>query len=935
MAPTHTGNNSHRTLSIMSCPNNNALASSNNRMRVIHIGKDSQPVSLPKMATVNAESWRKAASYQTLNNSVYSLLQAHTVADVVTLVSNELPMDTNAAFQEAQTASLSILGHCLHVENLEPMAFLSSTGKSVTVDDVVDLSERPEDITFLRFRSLLDASKLDARVTKMPPLNFHFCLRLPQYIYDVAAKTASLASAPVCASSRSLISDFNAINSTPPSTPINTGINSVSATSTSYQSPAMKLFLTSSSKSKKERKGYYGGVSFLDSQNEFNLTFGIEPVMLPEKPNDYDSLATSRILQTYTEKCKFDIFMHLCRLDYVGSDKIDPTLSVQEVCRKISDLKQVYSVNGKVFTDTPDDIFDKYISLVVNLPDNAAKWPIQLCSAYFAALTSDLASAMTDDKLFVMPDLTTLPTKATQLAALRKVRSQAATSYKVLKKTKETMTALLRSMNKTQNRGLNFYAGTDGTGNHGNMARGQNYFSHSPSLAETTMSRYNSGTGSGTSNNDSSRPQVVTRTHPSTGLQHPYDKDRNYLSQFPVTFKGCFHCGDTNHSRTKDCPSAQAGTFDKTKFFSEMWAHKPHTKRPDMQQRVRFDDKNRGNVNIMGNNTDSHNNDNNALVRYQNSDKNQNHYYNNRNDNNHGNYNLDNHDNQYNHNHTESTLRNGNRHVDNTPAWLIGKNNDGESKKDSKSKRQRLFVVYGSVLNVSGNVIARKMPLSIDNDLPSTVLRFGSSDKNEIAFAVHCDSCAAMNTANELLHMWIMTTYPEIVLKYERYDDVVAFQPITLDCAIPTSNAEKDKGKLSSVVTYKTRYHKEDGTMMTLSFGLGEDILVNAIIGLPTFREWQLVLDISENRVFSKMLNLSFDLSFQHAATGLPDNINFTKDDFVRPIRPNPSGQALVTQLAAASTTTVGITQTDDYVILDLPAPVVIKDNLTECTSTE
>ena len=38
MAPTHTGNNSHRTLSIMSGPNNNALASSNNRMRVIHIG---------------------------------------------------------------------------------------------------------------------------------------------------------------------------------------------------------------------------------------------------------------------------------------------------------------------------------------------------------------------------------------------------------------------------------------------------------------------------------------------------------------------------------------------------------------------------------------------------------------------------------------------------------------------------------------------------------------------------------------------------------------------------------------------------------------------------------------------------------------------------------------------------------------------------------
>lgn len=59
----------------------------------------------------------------------------------------------------------------------------------------------------------------------------------------------------------------------------------------------------------------------------------------------------------------------------------------------------------------------------------------------------------------------------------------------------------------------------------------------------------------------------------------------------------------------------------------------------------------------------------------------------------------------------------------------------------------------------------------------------------------------------------------------------------------------------------------------------------------------------------------------------LPNHINFTKENFVRPIRPNPSGQALVTQLAAASTTSVCITQTNESVILNLPAPVVIQYN--------
>ena len=70
-------------------------------MRVIHIGKDFQPVTLPKMVSVNSDFWEKFASYQTLKNSVYSLLEVNIVVYVVSLVSNEYPMDTRAAFHEA------------------------------------------------------------------------------------------------------------------------------------------------------------------------------------------------------------------------------------------------------------------------------------------------------------------------------------------------------------------------------------------------------------------------------------------------------------------------------------------------------------------------------------------------------------------------------------------------------------------------------------------------------------------------------------------------------------------------------------------------------------------------------------------------------------------------------------------------------------------
>ena len=51
-----------------------------------------------------------------------------------------------------------------------------------------------------------------------------------------------------------------------------------------------------------------------------------------------------------------------------------------------------------------------------------------------------------------------------------------------------------------------------------------------------------------------------------------------------------------------------------------------------------------------------------------------------------------------------------------------------------------------------------------------------------------------------------------------------------------------------------------------LSFGLGKAIKVNAIIGLPTFKQWKLILDLDANRATSKILGVYFDLCLEHAA---------------------------------------------------------------------
>ena len=104
-----------------------------------------------------------------------------------------------------------------------------------------------------------------------------------------------------------------------------------------------------------------------------------------------------------------------------------------------------------------------------------------------------------------------------------------------------------------------------------------------------------------------------------------------------------------------------------------------------------------------------------------------------------------------------------------------------------------------------------------------------------------------------------MTTYPDISLSYEQFNDDQPFEPIQLDYALPSSLADKEASKLTAIVTYKTRY-TDNGKIITISFGLGESISVYTIIGIPTFKACELVLDLSADRVSSKLLDADFDL---------------------------------------------------------------------------
>ena len=135
---------------------------------------------------------------------------------------------------------------------------------------------------------------------------------------------------------------------------------------------------------------------------------------------------------------------------------------------------------------------------------------------------------------------------------------------------------------------------------------------------------------------------------------------------------------------------------------------------------------------------------------------------------------------------------------------------------------------------------------------------------------------------------------------------------------MPSLLADKEASKLADIFTYKTSYIDGNGKIITISFVLGDAMSVNAIIGLPTFNAWELVLDLSADRVSSKLLDVNFYLSYQHTATGFPPTVTFDASDFVQPIRSIKVGTMLSIQDDSRSKIELILTKNDNTVVLNI-----------------
>jgi hypothetical protein len=170
------------------------------------------------------------------------------------------------------------------------------------------------------------------------------------------------------------------------------------------------------------------------------------------------------------------------------------------------------------------------------------------------------------------------------------------------------------------------------------------------------------------------------------------------------------------------------------------------------------------------------------------------------------------------------------------------------------------------------------MPIAIDNGLPHITFSLGSDPALlDLTLRGLMDTCGALNTGYLLFHLWLMSERPDLVAEFILFDDSNPFEPIKFGGAIrdPSDFDAADHGNLTAVIRYYTLYTNVSGSPITLSFGLGSDVTVNAIFGLPMLCALDSIISLNSNSLHSRSLNTEFLITRAAATFGLPPDCSF------------------------------------------------------------
>ena len=944
----------------------------------ISVGKDNTTFEVMSMAPVSSNQFMRSTCYEHLIATLHDNRSSFSPSKLTAAISNALPISTTTASDTAHHICSPVLQEPFKVSNLNLLGFRNFRGNEIQIKNDF-ITNRPEDMRYAYLECNIDPSPIDVRI-KQPPFVFSFCLRLPQTTQSVNNPSNPSTSATQQAdqtaeketpnNSPTQTSTFASIfseleddiidktklkeylldikthtqvqarklkaathepsphdPSTPP--PIKKTTSSFSAATDNdfnpLLSPKMSNFLgTRGSASTKLVTTYFGSLDFLDNQTSFDSVFGKTPILLhvnrQSTINAGESIentnAIPKMLHNFFLNCKYDVFIAICRDDYVGANYLpNDSHAVQAICSKIQSYTMSYTVGTVAKVCHPNDLYTRYLSLATSLPKNSNCWNIVLCTTYYNALTDNLRNKMLEEN-FQMPSLQTLNSKTSQLNALRFVKDSAAKSYKNMVNEETRIAKMLEKHSSkantsrvhftseapettTNQNNNNSTLNTTAPSQHNHNPSYQNSSTTNPppiaqtfnyqsqSLAETTLQKYSSSLPP-TPFQSKFKQHIAPPTTDKQGQKYPHDPaNPSNISDFPITFRSCLGCGHTDHYNFKLCPFRNVPGMA-TQFWKNLWLHKPHTKTkegpiPNTPRPFPIPYIPSSNLSHNLTNPNSDTTAQASINAYQQS-------------------------NQQNNTNQQSKPHGLGRGVAaTTPAWMTGNisqqqqhqhqqhqnNNNNPQYSQENSKRSRLFITTAQIFNQATSTLLRPMPLDIDNGLPAIEFPFGRPNKwDYVSFTCHIDSCAAMNTGNLLVHQWIISSHPEMVVDFVMYNNSNPFQPVQLLCALKNSKesevhtqAELDvANSLCAIVRYRTPFfYNKTGKPCIISFGLGDNVTVNSILGLPQLKEWNADMLFSKNLLVATNIDQTFSLEYSATTSGLPNGVSFTKEDFKDP----------------------------------------------------
>jgi hypothetical protein len=108
-----------------------------------------------------------------------------------------------------------------------------------------------------------------------------------------------------------------------------------------------------------------------------------------------------------------------------------------------------HPTSGHWINLTPDELFAAYADLTVLLPNSVLLWGLNLVTHFHDTLSFDIQEALQTNPLYLAPNLSTLMSHSSELAALHSLRVAAVCQFTLIRAQEGLISkTILRKMNK-------------------------------------------------------------------------------------------------------------------------------------------------------------------------------------------------------------------------------------------------------------------------------------------------------------------------------------------------------------------------------------------------------------------------------------------------------------------------------------------------------